>query len=91
MGSVKGEPQQQPKKNVSIQIVGEQMPSVEMVSERRKGGRPASLILAKGDRPIFKISRSYSFDEDDGQSTVNPVSPMRDESPNRDESQPLVN
>lgn len=101
-GSVKGEQ----KKNVSIVT---DLPSVEMISERRKGerrprvegreskltfyflfaGRPASLILAKGEKPIFKISRSYSFDDDN--EGVASDARTNDESPNKDESQPLVN
>lgn len=49
-------------------------------------GRPASLILSKGERPIFKITRSYSFDED----THDPTEILNETSPARDESQPLV-
>lgn len=54
-------------------------------------GRPASLILSKGDRPIFKISRSYSFDDEDSAAAADAVELNNDESPSRDESQPLVN
>lgn len=53
-------------------------------------GRPASLILAKGECPIFKISRSYSFDNEDESAGSGAVEMANDDSPSRDESQPLV-
>lgn len=51
-------------------------------------GRPASLILGKNERPIFKITRSYSFDEDNA--PHDPTEMLNESSPARDESQPLV-
>lgn len=39
---------------------------MEFVSEKRApSSRPASLILTKGERPVFKLVRSPSIDQDD--------------------------
>lgn len=39
---------------------------MEFVSEKRTPpSRPASLILSKGERPIFKLVRSPSIDQED--------------------------
>lgn len=39
---------------------------MEFVSEKRAPpSRPASLILNKGERPVFKLVRSPSIDQDD--------------------------
>lgn len=38
---------------------------MEFVSEKRPPSRPASLILTKGERPVFKLVRSPSIDQDE--------------------------
>ncbi|XP_037040585.1 kinase D-interacting substrate of 220 kDa isoform X5 [Bradysia coprophila] len=50
-------------KRVSINT---EPPKMEFVSEKRPpSSRPASLSLAKGERPVFKLVRSPSIDQDD--------------------------
>ncbi|KAG4076685.1 hypothetical protein HA402_001972 [Bradysia odoriphaga] len=50
-------------KRVSINT---EPPKMEFVCEKRPpSSRPASLSLAKGERPLFKLVRSPSIDQDD--------------------------